>query len=70
MTDVKMEAMEPSEGMDVEIGAFMIAISTVLLLRMDEDIQTALKTRAYSISSTVKAEACFWREIFEEEETT
>ena len=65
-----MEAMEPSEGMDMEIGAFMIAISTVLLLRMDEDIQTALNTRLYSISSTVKAEACFWRGNFEEEETT
>ena len=66
-----MASIVPSVRIEEEIGAFMIAISTILLLRMNGDTEIVPETCSSGISSASrKPHALLWRENVSETEVT
>ena len=51
-----MASIAPSVSIEAEIGAFMIAISAMLLLRMDVDTKVVPETCSSGISSRSKSQ--------------
>ena len=65
-----MASLAPSVSIEEEIGAFMIAISAILLLRMNDDTEIVPETCSSGISSASKSQALLWRENVSETEMT
>ena len=65
-----MASIAPSVSIEEEIGAFMIAISAILLLRMNDDTEIVPETCSSGISSASKSQALLWRENVSETEMT
>ena len=65
-----MASMAPNVSIEEEIGAFMIAISAILLLRMNLVTETVPETCSFSISSASKSQTLLWKENVSETEMT
>ncbi len=65
-----MASISPSISIEEEIGAFMIAISATLLLRINDDTETVPKICSSGISSAAKSQALLWQESVSETEMT
>ena len=57
-----MASIAPSVSIEEEIGAFMIAISAILLLRMNLDTEIVPERCSSGISSASKSQELLWQE--------
>ena len=65
-----MASIAPSVSIEEEIGAFMVAISAILLLRIYLDTENVPETCSTGMSSDSKPQKLLWRENVSETEMT
>jgi hypothetical protein len=65
-----MASIAPSVSIEEEIGAFMVAISAILLLRINLDTEIVPETCSTGMSSDSKPQELLWQENVSEREMT